>query len=237
MTHQAGDPSAAAGAGHPQALPGSGSLPEPGSIGGTLERVLERPEFIRAEPSLLARFLGWLQEAFLDLVRRVFSGLGPLEGWAVPAGRVLLVVLLAGGIIGLGLLLWRWFGSLEPGRRGTGGGWPSQAARSSDPAWWEERARAEMAAGRFRTAAVHLYRALVLRLGARGLLRVHEGRTPGDYLMEVQRAAPVAGQAFRQFLQQFHPVAYGPEMPDAQAIQRLQELATGAAVATNEEPG
>jgi len=231
VTFQAGDPST--GASDPEALP------HRLWIEGALERVWESPEFVRTEPSLLARAFGWLQEAFFDLLRRLFSGLGPLDGWAVPVGKVILVVVLAGGILMLGFLLVRWFGSLEPGRRGTGGAWPAEAARSTDPEWWEERARLEMAAGRIRTAAVHLYRALVLRLGALGLLRVHDGRTPGDYLVELQRAAPGTSPAFRQFLREFHPMAYGPTPPDAASFRRLQDLAaraTGAAGAAPASP-
>jgi hypothetical protein len=226
VTSQAGHPST--GASDPEALP------HRPWIEGALERVWESPEFVRTEPSLLARIFGWLQDAFFDLIRRLFSGLGPLEAWAVPVGKVMLVVFLAGGIVMVGFLLVRWFGSLEPGRRGTGGAWPAEAARSTDPEWWEERARLEMASGRIRTAAVHLYRALVLRLGVLGLLRVHDGRTPGDYLVELQRAAPGTSRAFRQFLREFHPMAYGPAAPDAASFQRLQDLAaraTGAAVA------
>ncbi|TVP48889.1 MAG: DUF4129 domain-containing protein [Gemmatimonadales bacterium] len=244
MTSRAANPSAQAGEPqtpgdplHPLDPLDSASLPDPAWIEGALERIWERPEFVRAEPSLLARAVGWVQEAFLDLLRRVFSGLGPLEGWAVPVGRVLLVVFLAAGVLALGLLVYRWLRSLEPGRRGTAGGWPREAARSSDPAWWEEKARAEMAAGRFRTAAVHLYRALVLRLAARGLLRVGEGRTPGDYLAELQRVSPDTGRAFGRFLGQFHPMAYGPAMPDASAFRHLEALAAGAAGAAGAGAG
>jgi len=190
--------------------------------------VWESPEFVRAEPSFLAEFFRRLRADFINFLRDLFSGLGPLDGWATPVGQVLLVVLLAAGILGVGLLVYRWLDGHEPGRRGTRGGWPTQAARSSDPEWWAEMAQLEMAAERFRTAAVYLYRALVLRLGARGLLRVTDGRTPGDYLRELQRADPDTGRAFRSFLGQFHPMAYGPGMPDASAFRRLQDLAARA---------
>ncbi len=80
------------------------------------------------------------------------------------------------------------------------------AERTLDP--WRD-AQDLAAAGEFTEAAHALYRALLLRLSARGVVRLHPSKTAGDYARELRRRN-VADQApFQAFRVRYDRLIYG----------------------------
>ncbi len=229
-----------------------------------LAGILARPEFTPRTPSPLERVLQWIREGVGDLLGWVLERLPRLDavgdtlgGWA----ETLLYVALGIAVIGVG-----WFVARALARRSRRpGAHPASEAQAApealDPATWEARARGAAEAGRFREAALFRYRALLLRLAARDLLRLGEGRTPGEYHRELRRGGempqegaggaggggPVQGGqgpggvapggvagAFGGFLRHFHRVAFGSEPPERSG---WEALALAAAEVEGRLPG
>jgi hypothetical protein len=219
---------------------GGTDLPGAHQVESTLAGVFERAEFVRQEPNLLTRTLDRVRTAVLDLLASIFENLGVPEGWAAGLGQFLTILFIALGVLLVGLILWRIV------RRARGDRWrePRPGKTRADAAMGVEgwRARAAEAAGRgaYREAAVALYRSVILTLGDAGVVRVREGRTPGEYAREARGNRPALGPAFRSFLGVFHPVAFGPRSPDGAAFADLQvaaERVVGALGPTDREGG
>jgi hypothetical protein len=80
------------------------------------------------------------------------------------------------------------------------------AGQSSDP--WRE-AQALAAAGDFTAAAHALYGAVLARLSARGVVRLHPSKTAGDYARELRRRNLPDQGPFQAFRLRYDWVIYG----------------------------
>jgi hypothetical protein len=215
--------------------------PHPEAVAEALARVYARPEFTeRALPGPLqlladawAAFRVWLGSVVGEGIEAVA---------AVPLLRVAVLVLFALLVYLLARLLVRSqldrLGRRSPAAHGGGGGGlGGLASEPGDSAGWNALAGRAASEGRLRDAALALYQAVVHGLGEAGLVRVHEGKTPGDYRREV-RARPGAAAAFESFLRVLLPLAFGSRPPDEPAYLQLRDAAAGVgSVVQDPEPG
>lgn len=207
-------------------MPQPGALPAAADVERALAEVYARPEF--APPVQRWSFWRWLGELLEPLFRRIaeslrgFRGLGdsaPVIYWVAVAllgalAAFLLVHLVRSSLAAMG-------GERAAAPRPEGAG----ALRGAGD--WEAEARRAAGEGRLRDAALALYRALLLRLDARGFVRFDPSKTPGDYRREV-RPHPEAARTFSTFLRGFEPVAFGGRPLDAEGYERLRAAAAEA---------
>jgi hypothetical protein len=164
--------------------------------------VHQRPYWRNPRMSPLERLLQWLG----DQLDRLFQTVS-----TVPYGRRIATV--AACVLGLLVLARLAYAArlrserVEPGRsRRTG--------RMPTPDAWRE-AETLAAAGRYTEAAHALYRAALALLAARGLVRLHESKTSGDYARELRRRGVPAYAAFRRFGTRYDRIIYGTGQCDA----------------------
>lgn len=197
--------------------------PAAAAVREALTQVFARPEFqerplpglLQALADLRAAVLSWIG----DILRRAFGALGGLD--PLPA-RVVIAVLLLVAVLAAVYLLVRGF---RPGSAGAPREREKAAVQApSGPSEWAARARHAQEEGRFREAALALYRAVVLHLEVQGAVRFHQAKTPGDYRREV-RATPEARPLFDRFVRLLLPLAFGAEVPQAGMFDELRRAA------------
>lgn len=188
---------------------------DPDEVRRVTEDVLARPEYRETDPSFLDRALGWIFEHLGRLLEAAGGGAAPIL-----AGAVLLVLVLAVVVLAVR------FGGTVSRDRDLPRAVPGRVGRP--PADWAREASQHESAGRWRDAVRCRYRALVAELAAAGLVREVPGRTAGEYLGELVRAAPDARAPFAAVTRRFEGTWYGEERADATTVAALAE--DGAAV-------
>ncbi len=206
---------------------------EPAAVDRALEEVYARAEFSHSPPPWPLQLLADLRDAFFQFLLGVLEWLASTlsqtipEGWTPVLGRIALVLLVAAAVVALGYLLAgagrQRRGTDEPGLNG--GRDPSAPGPTLDASGWEAVAEKAAREGRFRNAALALYRGVLLRLQERGALRVTETKTPGDYRREV-RSQPGTDAGFEAFVRSFLPLAFGSRSDDPDAFAHLVKTAT-----------
>ena len=188
------------------------------AIHDTVAAIVRQPAYRRDVRTLLDRLIAWLGELF-DRFTAMLGG--------TPHGRF---VAIGAGVIVLGLIISRFaYASRLRGRSfGEGSGARQVTAESGD--LWDE-AEQLAAAGRFTDAAHALYRATLAFLAHRGLVRLHDSKTSGDYARELHRRGAAAYSAFRRFGGRYDRIVYGSGTCDAAEYNEL--LADANAVATS----
>ena len=151
-------------------------------------------------------------------------------GWA----KVLLVVFTVLAVLAVlavvGRLIWTLCSAarIRRGRRDS----TKRYSRSESSASVEqgdlcERARRLADQGRFREAVRLLMRGLLQWLGGAGVLRIHEGKTNGDYVREFSAGA-AGREGFRQFVRTFDVAVYSGRECDLaiyrEAGSRLEQV-------------
>jgi hypothetical protein len=97
-----------------------------------------------------------------------------------------------------------------------------RATTASDP--W--RSAEDLAAtGQFTEAAHALYRATTSMLAVKGLVRLHDSKTSGDYARELRRRGAGAHAPFRQFGRRYDRIIYGTGTCDAAEYAALLDEA------------
>lgn len=157
--------------------------------------------------TLLDRLLQSIDEAFARLF-------GALRG--VPHGRqaaVVAAVVLALLVVARIVYAARLRTGVERRRTVFASG-----AEAADP-WREAEHLARE--GRYTDAAHALYRATLAGLAARGLVRLHESKTTGDYARELRRRTAASYAVFRRFGSRFDRIIYGTGSCDAESYDAL----------------
>ncbi|MGH7701605.1 MAG: DUF4129 domain-containing protein [Gemmatimonadales bacterium] len=156
---------------------------------GPAYRWIERPRPLAP----LERWWSWLQ-TWLQGLRETSPQLFYWFTWTILA-LLLLVFLHAGWV------LWRTVRAASaPSERGPGVG----TVPARDAAWYRREADRLAEAGRHLEALQHAFRALVLDLDRRGLLRFHPSKTPGEYTRD-----PALPPAERERLRALVQALYG----------------------------
>jgi hypothetical protein len=146
--------------------------------------------------SLLDRLINWFTEGFTRLVQALGG---------VPHGRIL-ATLAAGAVALLVVARVVYAARLRApaaiGPDGTRG----RVSASADP-WRDAERLAE--SERYTEAAHALYRAVLITLASRRLVRLHESKTSGDYARELRRRGAPEYATFRQFGIRYDRIVYG----------------------------
>ena len=178
-----------------------------------------RRDFTR---SLLDRLLEWLSEGFARLVHAVGG---------VPHSRFIATIAFA---IVIMLIVARVFYSARLRSSDEAVGLPGggRATSTGDP--WRE---AELLAsgGKYTEAAHALYRATLSMLAVRGLVRLHESKTSGDYARELRRRGVPVATVFRRFGARYDRIIYGEGVCDASQYAALLDDARAVALARESE--
>jgi hypothetical protein len=186
-----------------------------------LAEVFERPEFAPPPPSPIGEWLAGVWDSVRRWIAGAFAGVDLTPGgqrllfWMVVALLAVAALALLVRVVRLAAAWWARRGERERRTPGTS----SATATSAED--WDARARDAAAGGRWRDAALALYHALLLRLAARGAVRVDAAKTPGDYRRET-RGDETAAAALDAFLRPFEPVAFGGRPLDAEGYARLR---------------
>jgi len=184
------------------------------TVAAIVKQTPYRRDFAR---SLLDRILEWIGEAFSRLVNAV--GGVPHSRFIATIAFVVVVVLIVARVFYSARLR----NTDDAGRIGVRG----RSASASDP--WRE-AELLAANGQYTEAAHALYRAALSMLAARGLIRLHESKTSGDYARELRRrGAPVAAP-FRRFGSRYDRIIYGQGVCDAPQYTALLDEARTLAI-------
>jgi hypothetical protein len=192
--------------------------PSAAHIEEALARVYARAEFTERRTPALVQFMRDLWNGFREWIASLWEMVlpersGPIVQW-------LLYALVAGAALWALthlILSLQQSETRDAARAATAAG----DARARDVTWWENAARAAAQDNRFRDAALFLYNAVLLRLEARGELRYHPGKTPGDYRREV-RAHARTRTVFEQFIRALLPAAFGARTPDAATFETMR---------------
>lgn len=188
-------------------LPDDAALPSSEAVRQALERVLQRPEFQKAEPSLAEL----VQRAIGDAFRSVFDTIQDLMGDRLTGGWVetlvwigLLVVLAAL----LAHLAWSVLQLRVPaqGEGESPGATPGETLVSERQRAGLAEASRLAASGAFAEAMHALYHGAVLGLDERGLVRAERFKTGADYAADL---GPALRPSFRSLLSAYYPVAFG----------------------------
>jgi len=172
----------------------------------------QRPYWRNPRTSPIERMLQWIVEQLERFFRAVDS---------VPHGRriaTVAAVVLAVLVIARLAYATRLRGEPLVGQR------LHRSRRQLSPDAWHE-AEGLAAAGEYTAAAHALYRAALALLSARGLVRLHESKTSGDYARELRRRAAAGGAsvyaAFRRFGARYDRIIYGTGHCDAEGYEAL----------------
>jgi hypothetical protein len=193
-------------------------LPEseqsPDRIRRVVDEVLSRPEFADAQPSLLARVLGWLGEQ----LTRFLSVLAGNELGQVAFALVLAVAVavIVAGLMVFGRRIRRSGGAPGEATVGSGG-------RSGDE--WRSLAEEAESVGDHRTATRCRYRGLVADFAGAGWLEEIPGRTSGQYRRTVERHVPAAGEAFARATEVFERTWYGRVRSTGEDVRAVERAA------------
>lgn len=189
---------------------------DPADARRAVDEVLSRPEYADLEPGLLERAL----DALLMQFARAVSALEG-TGFGTVIGAVVLVAALA-------LAGWLIARFVRGVRRDPAAGVAVEGELGRTPRDWLEEAERHEAGGRLREAVRCRYRALVAALAARGVVEEVPGRTTGEYLEEVRRAAPAAAPAFAAVTASFEEAWYGSGTVTPEELGRLRDDARAA---------
>ncbi|HEY7236660.1 MAG TPA: DUF4129 domain-containing protein [Gemmatimonadaceae bacterium] len=193
------------------------------AIHDTVAAIVQQKAYRRnVATSLFDRLLQWLWDTLASLIEG-------LRG--VPHGRVVATV--AFGVILLlvsaRLLYSARLRSTEAGESLIGF---SSGSSVGDP--WRE-AEQLASSGRYTEAAHALYRAALAMLEAKGLVRLHESKTSGDYARELRRRGAPAHTPFRRFGARYDRIIYGTGSCDAAEYGALLDDARALAAARGGE--
>jgi hypothetical protein len=167
------------------------------AIHDTVAAIVRQPAYRRdIGRTLLDRILGWIGDAYERLSQAV-SGMP--HGRLIATVAAAVVVLLVVARIAYAARLRVPTAEATRGSRARG-------TSSSDP--WDEAQRLA-AGGQFTPAAHALYRAALVMLASRGLVRLHESKTSGDYARELRRRSSSSYGPFRRFGARFDRIIYG----------------------------
>jgi Domain of unknown function (DUF4129) len=196
-------------------------LPDPSHDSGEVRRaareILARREYQwRDDRSVIDRVVSWINDQLSRLT--VPLGLGNVPVWVGWVVLGLLLVLVA-------VLIYR----AQRGRgrasdRRGGGGYVVVAEGEEAIDWAAEVTRCE-AEGRWREGLRARYRVLVGEVAARGVIPDLVGRTTGELLADVRRAAPPLASPFASATSQFEAVWYGGAPSGPAEAQRFAALA------------
>ena len=174
-----------------------------------------RRDFTR---SLLDRIFEWISEGFARLVHAV-GGVPHSRFVATIAFSIIIMIVVA-----------RVFYSarLRSSAEAVGVLGRDRAASTSDP--WRE-AELLAASGNYTEAAHSLYRAALSMLSVRGLVRLHESKTSGDYARELRRRGAPVATVFRGFGARYDRIIYGEGVCNASQYTALLDDARAVALA------
>ena len=206
--------------------------PDAAEVARALESVYARPEFEETSPPWLVQLLSDLREAVTELLfaalERLVSFLGETvpEGWMPAISQIFLALLVLAAVLALAYIL------VGAGRRrsrlppdpAAGGAPEGSSGPPLDAEGWEALAERAAGDGRFRDAAIALYRSVLVRLQDQGALQVRPTKTPGDYRRELA-TRDTHGPGFEAFLRPFLPLAFGSGRGDPGAFGRLVHAA------------
>lgn len=200
------------------------NLPTAAAVDAAVARVLARPEFQEAPPTVWERLWTWMREHLAAWWERLRAFLALDPGTVRETGETLLWVV---SVIGLAIVLVTLLRLLD-GRR------PARSVPAASVLVDEPRARslaealsaaaAAAGAGAFLAAAHTLYLAVLLWLDAHGHARFSEDKTGGEYEREVHPGT--LRTAFGGMLRVFYPVAYGGRADAPAAYARMRALAS-----------
>lgn len=184
--------------------------------------VKQRPYRRDIARSLLDRILDWLG----DIFTRVVNAIGE-----IPHSRVIATIAF---VIVVTLILARVLYSArlratEEEQTIAGRG---VSTSSGDP--WRDAERLA-ADGQFTEAAHALYRAALAMLAVKGLVRVHESKTTGDYARELRRRGAPVHAPFRRFGARYDRIIYGAGECDAIQYAALLDDARALAIVRDGE--
>jgi Domain of unknown function (DUF4129) len=174
------------------------------------------PRAVQDTVAAIARGAEYQRAYTASLFQRLLAWLGMWWGRILsPLGRVphLSQILLGLGILFALLVAARMLVNARRAKdvrdRLTGG---RESGETADP--WRD-AQALAAAGEFTGAAHALYRALIVRLSARGGVRLHPSKTAGDYARELRRRNVPDQAPFQAFRVRYDRLIYGAGSCDA----------------------
>jgi hypothetical protein len=177
------------------------------------DEILDRPEFEPPDESWLQKAFDWLDETIRSFLNSLLAGgAGSIIAWLVLGVLVAVVVVLVARVT-------RTLQAV-----------PAQAVeqpsepRRSAVDWRAEAERLE-AEGRWKDALRCRYRALVIELIERDMLRDVPGRTAGEYRVELREHAPQAADAFSGASEIFERAWYGDLPTGPNENEHFQGLA------------
>jgi hypothetical protein len=184
--------------------------------------VKQRPYRRDVARSLLDRILDWLA----DIFTRAVNAIGEIPHSRIIATIAFAVVVM---LIVARVLYSARLRATEEERTVFGRG---VSTGSTDP--WRD-AELLAANGQFTEAAHALYRAALAMLAVKGLVRLHESKTSGDYARELcWRGAPVHAP-FRRFGTRYDRIIYGAGECDAVQYAALLDDARALAIVRDSE--
>ena len=193
------------------------------AIHDTVAAIVQQTAYRRnIASSLFDRFLQWLGDTIASLI-------DGLRG--VPHGRVVTTVAFVIILVLVSARLWysARLRSTEAGESLLG----FSVGRSMGDPWREAEQLAS--SGRYTEAAHALYRAALAMLEAKGLVRLHESKTSGDYARELRRRGAPAYAPFRRFGARYDRIIYGTGSCDAVEYGTLLDEARALAAARDIE--
>jgi len=164
--------------------------------------------------TLFSRIMQWISDMYSRLVDAAAG---------VPHGRVIATVT-AGIVASLVIARIVYAARVRAVVAEVPNGGRLKATSMSDP--WRE-AEQYAASGRFTEAAHSLYRATLVLLATRGLVRLHDSKTSGDYARELRRRGSPAHAVFRRFGARYDRVIYGSGKCSAADYAALLDDARG----------
>jgi hypothetical protein len=184
--------------------------------------VKQRPYRRDVARSLLDRILDWLA----DIFTRVVNAIGE-----IPHSRIIATIAFAvvAMLIVARVLYSARLRATEEEQTVFGRG---VSTSSTDP--WRD-AELLAANGQFTEAAHALYRAALAMLATKGLVRLHESKTSGDYARELRRRGAPVHTPFRQFGTRYDRIIYGAGECDAVQYAALLDDARALAIVRDSE--
>jgi hypothetical protein len=173
---------------------------------------LSDPLYGDQEPSLLDRFLSWLDEFLAGLAADAPDFLG---GWTV-LGPLLVVV----AALVVWLIVW-----LRP-TRGHRAGAPVHEGAPLEAADHRAAADRHESAGDFAAAVTERLRAISVDLEERAVITPRAGRTATELAAEASAVLPAEAEGLREGARIFNDVAYGDRPATAGSTRFLRELDT-----------
>jgi hypothetical protein len=200
---------------------------DPEQVREAADEVLSRPEYQWDDESTnpLEDLADWLGERLGDAFGSVgVGGGGALPAWAGWLALGLLVALVA-------FIVWRARAGLRPNRKAAADRGRVVVDAGEEALDWAAEALRHEAAGRWRDGLRCRYRALVGELAERDVIGDLVGRTAGELVGDVRRAAPPALPPFRAATELFEAAWYGGAAGGPAERDRFAALADEALAA------